>query len=432
MAKAKPSPLVRQLGQVRRRLFLRTLLNCLAGCWTGATLLAVGWFLAQPLALEQPPDWLRWAVAGGLLAAATVLATVLAVLRAPSRLVSALSLDAEFGLKERVTTSLTLAPGQEASPAGQALLEDVNRRVKDLDVGSRFPVRMSWTAALVPLSAAVLALVAVFYEPPRSQANLNQRPEREQAPPNAADIERKMNELKKKVPEKPAQAKLKSEEIERLEAELEKIANKPRDNKEQIRERVKEMTALEEAMKKREQEMADKVRGLQQQLKQLDRMTQQKEGEGPAKDLQKALAEGKLDKAREEIERLNKRIQNNELNAKEKEQLKKQLENLKNNLERLAQQKDKEQQLRQANLDPETLQRELDRLKKDGEKLKGLQELAKQLGQCQKSLKEGDMEGLSQGLGKAGDKMKDMNLDEQDLQDLRDQLTRLQDAKDSC
>jgi hypothetical protein len=431
MAKATPSPLVRQLGQVRRRLFLRTLLNTLAVCWTGATLLAVGWFLLQPLLLEKPGDGLRWMVAGGLLATATGLAVVLAVLRAPSRLTSALSLDAEFGLKERVTTSLTLAPGQEASPAGQALLEDVNRRVKDLDVGSRFPVRVSWTAALVPLSAAVLALVAAFYEPPRSQANLSQRPEREQAPPNAADIERKMNDLKKKVPEKPAQAKLKSEEIEKLEAELEKIANKPRDNKEQIRERVKEMTSLEEAMKKREQEMADKVKSLQQQLKQLDRMAQ-KEGEGPAKDLQKALADGKLDKAREEIERLAKRIENNELNSQQKEQLKKQLENMQNQLERLAQQKDKEQQLRQANLDPETLQRELDRLKKDGEKLKGLQELAKQLGQCQKSLKEGDMEGLSQGLGKAGDQMKQMGMDEQDLQDLRDQLTRLQDAKDSC
>src|SRR5262245_31172005 len=155
MAIAKLSPLHRQVARVQRRLLLQTFLNCLVWCYVGAILLSAGWFLVQPLLLDAPPDWLRWAVAGGLLAAGTFLAVVLGILLSPPKLVAALSIDSAFELKERVTTSLTLEPEQEASPAGQALLADVAQKIHDLDVGSRFPVRMSWSVALVPVCATI-------------------------------------------------------------------------------------------------------------------------------------------------------------------------------------------------------------------------------------------------------------------------------------
>ena len=74
----------------------------------------------------------------------------------------------------------------------------------------------------------------------------------------------------------------------------------------------------------------------------------------------------------------------------------------------------------------------MDALKKESQKLKDLQDFAQQLGQIQKNLKEGNMEGAMDSLSKAGDKLKSMDGDDEDLQDLRDQLARLQDAKDSC
>jgi hypothetical protein len=431
MARGNISPLYRQLARAHRRMMIQAFLNSLVWCWTGAVLVSIAWFLAQPLLIDKPSGELRWLVAGGIIGLATILALVLAALRAPSRLIAALSLDSQFGLKERVTTSLTLAPEHVQTPAGRALLEDVNQRIRDLDVASRFPVRVAWTGALLPVSIGLLAVVALFYEPTRSQATPGSLAVRGEVPTNPAAIEQKMSELKKKPREAAAASKPKSEELERIEAELEKIANKPHDTKEQIRERIKEMTDLEETLKSREKELAEKSRSLKQQLARLDQMGI-KDGEGPAKDLEKALSQGRLDKAKEEIARLNKRLQNNELTAKEKEQLKRQLEKMKDNLERLAQRKDKEQQLRQANLDPETLQRELNQLKKESQKLKDLQDLASQLGKCEKCLKEGNMEGASESLSKAGDKLKQMDIDDQDLQDMRDQLARLQDAKDSC
>src|SRR5262249_29018719 len=155
---------------------VQTVVNTLVWCWAGALLLGVAWFLVQPLLqprlFPEAPAWLRWAVAGGLVGTATVLGLVVGVLRAPSKLVAALSLDEKFGLKERVTTSLTLAPTKVATPAGQALLEDVNHRIGKLDVGERFPVRMSWSATLVPAGAALLAVVAIFYKPNFTQATI--------------------------------------------------------------------------------------------------------------------------------------------------------------------------------------------------------------------------------------------------------------------
>jgi len=239
MASAKVSLLHRQVARVHRRLVLQTFLNLLAWCWAGAVLLAAGWFLLQPYLIDAPPGWLRWVIAAGLVGAGTLLAVVLGLLQAPSRLMAALSLDSAFGLKERVTTSLTLAPGQEATPAGQALLADVNQRINDLDVGSRFPVRMGWTAVLVPACGALLALVAVFYQPIKSQARTTARNEGTEPAANAADIDRKMQQLKKTIAEKKPTEQPRSEELERLIGELDKLASRPRDTKEQIRERVK-------------------------------------------------------------------------------------------------------------------------------------------------------------------------------------------------
>jgi len=430
MAKRTLSPLQRQVARVNRRLFLQTLLNCLVWCWTGALILTAAWFLLQPYLLEAPPPWLRGTVAGSLLAAGAVLAVVLALVRSPSRLIAALSIDERFGLKERVTTSLTLAPEMVSTPAGQALLQDVNQRVDKLDVPSRFPVRVSWTAALLPVCAGLLACVAFFHEPQKGQATSTNQQETAQAALNKDQIDQKMKDLRKKT-EQRAPAKPKSDEIEKLEAELEKIANKPHDTKDELRERIKEMTALEETMKNREKEMADKSKSLKQQLQQLDKMSQ-KGQDGPARELQKALSEGKFDKAAEEIDRLMKKMQEHQMDAKDREKLQQQLQDIQKKLERLAQQKDREEKLKAANLDPETLKREMKRLAEDKKKLEDLQNLANKLGQAQQKLKDGNPDEAAEALKDASNALKNMGLDDQSLEDLREQLARLTDAKDSC
>src|SRR5579884_3468597 len=131
---ARSPALERQLSRVRRRLFLATLLTCLAWSWVLAVGLAAGWFLLQPVLLPAAAPWLRWAVLGALVGACSLGALVLGLLRRPSPVSAALALDERFGLRERATTTLTLRPDEESTPAGQALLADVETKVAPLRV----------------------------------------------------------------------------------------------------------------------------------------------------------------------------------------------------------------------------------------------------------------------------------------------------------
>jgi uncharacterized coiled-coil DUF342 family protein len=437
MARAKPSPLERQLTRATRRLFLRTLLSCLFWGWFLALIISAGWFLAQSQITYPMTPSMRLIVAGSLIGLATLVGLVLALLRAPAKVAAALLLDERFGLKERVTTSLMLTPELKSTAAAQALLADVNDRVSKIDVGSRFPLRVSWITGLAPAVAAIVALAAFYYQPPSSQATIRATEAKAQEPPNAAEIEQKLNQLKKRPAEKRPVERAMSEELKRIDAELDQIANRPRGTKEQLKERIKEMTSLEERLKAREREMAERARSMRQQLKQMERMAGKSGNEdGPAKDLQKALSQGNLEQAKEEMEKLSKKLKENRLTAQEKEQLAKQLKKLQEELERAAKQQDKIDQLKklhqEGKLDAEALKREMQRLQQDSAKLQDLQKMADQLGQARKNLQQGNGDAASAGLSAAADTAKSMELGDDDLRDLRDQLQRLQDAKDSC
>lgn len=434
MAGSTLSPLQRQISRVSRRLFWQTVLDSLVWCWTLALVVAIAWFILQPLVFEEPKPWLRWAVTGELLGVASVLALVLAFLRAPTRLAAALSLDERFGLKERVTTSLTLAPEQAESSAAQALLADVNQRIAKLEISERFPIGMSRSAVLVPALAMLLACVAFLYDPARGQATAAANEDKKPVA-NAAEIEKKMKDLVRKKDEKKPATKVKSEELEQLEAKLEEIANRPRSTKEQLRDRIREMTALEDQMKKQEKELADKTQSLKQAMRQLDKIADREaDREGPGKDLEKAIKEGDFEKANNEIERLAKKMAENELTEKEKQQLARQIQKLEEQLKNLAEHKEKEEELkklaREGKLDAETLKRELAELKKDSQKLKELADLAKKLGECKECLNKGDTQAAAKGLQQAGEKLKKLGLDEQDMKDLQEQLKKLQECKE--
>src|SRR5206468_10151997 len=125
---------------------------------------------------------------------------------------------------------LTLTPDLVSTAAGQALVADANEQVAKVDVSSRFPVRLSWTAALVPAAAAVLALVAIFYNPVVETATASAaRPKDEIKMVNAKEIEQRFNNLKKPTSlkfKKDGDLAEKREEIEKL---WEKLLHDPLD-----------------------------------------------------------------------------------------------------------------------------------------------------------------------------------------------------------
>src|SRR5262249_29412278 len=99
-----------QVRRVRRRLRMQTLLHSLLVCASAALLLSAVWFIMRPFAFAGLSEAWRWAIPGALLGISAVLAIVLGWMRTPNLVASALALDEQFGLRERVTTLLTLTP----------------------------------------------------------------------------------------------------------------------------------------------------------------------------------------------------------------------------------------------------------------------------------------------------------------------------------
>jgi hypothetical protein len=436
-----PSHLRRQLCRVSRRLWVQDLLDALIWCCAGALVLSALWFLAQPILLEDPPNWLRWAVAGGITIAAVGTAIAVSVLRRPTDLAAALTLDEKFGLKERVTTSLGLSAGQLASPAGQALLADVDERIAALDVPSRFPVSVRWSVALLPIGGVILALVAFFYEPAKSIATTRGEDDPNQPLPNAVELERKMKLLEKKpLAKRKKGEEPQSEKLKQIEEELDKLTIKPRDTRKDVQDLVKEAAALEDKIEKQQKENEDKAQALKDQLKQMDRLSKKPKQDGPGKDLDKAVKDGDLDKAKDEADRLAKKLKDKELSEKEKEDLEKQLQDLEDDLQRLPRQEEEEKRLEEeikkdkenGGSKAEELQRELDEIKKSNEKLKDsqddLKDAAKELGQCQQCMKEGKDEEAAEHLKKAGKKLEKAE-GKAETKEMAQKLERLREAK---
>jgi hypothetical protein len=461
----------RQLARVRRRLFLQTLFEMLAWGWAGALALTAGWFLAQPYLMPDAPAWYRWAVLGGTAGAAALGAVLLAVLRRPSPVVAALSLDERFNLKERVTTSLTLGPAEAASPAGLALLDDVNRRLEPLHVGDRFPLRFPRSAALVPAGAVALVLLALFYKP---LANRGQAggPEALTPPPALkAEIDQKLKQMQKKDRARKPDDRPRSKELERLEGELDKLAHKPVETRDQARALVKDMTEVEDQIKKREKELARRADALKEQMKQAERLSKKKDKDGPARDLGKALGQADFKKAKDEADRLRKKLEgqeeadrlrkkleddklgekekqeikdrldehkDQELTREQKEKLEEQLRDLQDQLERLTRNKEEMEKLlremeQRGEIDKEQLQRELDQLAKNGDmmdpqELQDLKELAEKLGECQKCMKEGKDGEAAQKLGECAAKLGKMG-EMGEGRELAQKLAQLQAAR---
>lgn len=441
-----PSPLDAQVNRASRRLFLQTLVHRLAWCWTGALAVGVLWFLVQPFLVQGADPALRWIVTGVAFALSTGLATWLAWRSAPSRLAAALAIDERFGLKERVTTSLTLTPQQRSTAAGTALMEDALQRVAPLDVPSQFPVRLSWVGSLVPLTAALLILAALFYDPTITpEANGASRSK--QPPANAAEIEQAREKLKETPRDKALPPDAKSDQLKDIEADIAKLANRPFDTREDARERLKEMEAAENKVKERLKELEEEKKATRELLQELNKNAE-KHKEGPANDVQKALAEGDLARAQKEMEKLAEEVREDKLSDKQKEELQKQLDELKDESDKIAkkkqEEKSKEQREQEEKLeklieeakkdgrDTEALERELSQMRQEEVSVQQLKELTEKLAECKECMNKGDKESAADKLQEAAIMAKKMGKSDKEVQALQDQLSRLKDARSAC
>jgi uncharacterized coiled-coil DUF342 family protein len=437
------TPMEKRIRQARRRLFLQTLLNRLVGCWVVALALSLGWFLLQPLVLPDAKP-LRWYVLGGLVGAGALAALVWAIRSAPSRTSAALTLDQRFELRERVTTALSLAPHDLSSPAGQALLADANRHMEKLDLGSRFPLRLGRRSLLIPAQALIIVLLALFYQPVLSSSTAEAGANGAKKDPNKTDRKDLINAQANNRPpiRKPPERANKSEALKELEAELEKLygdssKTDKQEKPEQVREKVEQLTSAEERLKKLEREQAEKFQRLQEQLQKLSGMDKDAlKEDGPLREFHDALSKGDVEKAKEELDKLQKKVKEKKLSDKDAEQLKQQMKEMTEKLERVAKNEEQQKKLqdlikkaKEEGRDAESLERELKRLHEEAEKSKEMQNLAKKLGDCKKCLEQNDFDGLADKLGELSKDMQGMMDKLDDLDDLDEHLQNLKEMR---
>jgi len=443
--------LERQVNRVRHRLFLQLLLNRLIIAVTVACVLMAIWVLIRPYALgDRARPWMDWAAGCGVFGLAIIAAIWLANRSLPDKVSAALSLDERFQLRERVTTSLMLSPAEAYSSAGQALLADVGEKIDGLQVGSRFPIRLGWKSVLVPASVLGLAILMIYYDPviPAARGNTEQVT---QLPPEIVkELEQKKQEFlnRPKTPPKP-DAKPKSEDIQRIEAQIEEILKRPGNTEKELRDRLSELSEAEQALRKKTDEEVAKAQNFQDQMKQLDQLQKKRKDEGknqdgPAKEAKDALAQGDTEKAKEEFDRLQKKVKSGDLTEKDKEQLKQELKDLKNDLERLAKEKEKEEeekrqereqklreQMQEGKLDKEEFDKEMKKMDDERKQKQETQQLADKLERAQQALDKDDTDGAASALKDAAEQLEQAQQREQNIDDQENELQRLSDIRDA-
>jgi hypothetical protein len=412
MGRAADSPLESRLRQVGRRLSWQHTADRYAAA---VPVLGVSFLVA---AVVLPLAWpLTTAAQFASLVGCTLLAFVVAerfvaARRRPTLSDSAHELDKRFGLSERATTAVSLDDGLRQSPAGRALWLDASSKAEQVRVKDRFAITYSRRLWSLPILLSAAALCWAYLRAPLQQAVLG-------AAPGSADAA-KPPEVPPKAPAPkpalkiPADRAGKSEELKKLEAEIDELYNAKNKDKspsddskspgESVRDQIEKVAEKQEKLRKLEQAKIEQLRKMTEQLGKMDSKLSQ-----PGDDtygLQEALSKGQFDKAKDEIDKLKKKVK--EMKPEDARKLQKEMEKLTEEIEKLSRDQKKKDELQRAidkakqeGRDADSLEREMQKLEQDARKMEQLQQLAKKMKAAAESLKEQKMEQAADQLGDA-------------------------------
>jgi hypothetical protein len=374
-----------------------------------------------------------WSWLGGGLAAGFTIALAWTYCFRRSPVDAALELDRRFGLKERVSSSLTLSEQERASEAGRALLEDASRRVETLDVKDQFAVKPGSRLALPLLPIAALVMIVLLMNNAIKEAD---------AKPSAASVEIQKvikdsdKELQKLLAKKREEAEKKGlEDAEAIFKQIQEMHNEQAKSKDPI-DQKKALIKLSDLAKEL-QDRRDKLGGADKVKDQLGKLKDIEQG--PADKAVKSLQQGDFEKAQEEMKKLQEKLKNGELTKEEQEQLAKQLGQMQQKVEELAEKheqlkKDLEEQIKEAEQrgDREKagqLQQKLDAMKNADKQMEKLQQMADKLGKAAEAAKNGDNAEAAKNLEQIAKDLKEMQKDLDNMQMVDEMMNEVAQAK---
>lgn len=474
------SNLERKVQGAQRRLQLNTWGDAFA---LSIFIAAIAWIVVVGLdrcfALGLPLVSLGIGAALGALIAAALMTAYAGI----DALAAAVTLDRAAGLKERVSTALSVARNPDGF--SQAALHDAERVAGTIDVRSFVPLQVSprwgW-------SAATLATAAIFFFAMPQMDLLAGDDAADDADQQVAAVEERqavkdavqvqLKELQQKISDKPGMEELQGkianvklpeepnlspEDIRReavkqlddlgnemekkLEAkaaidELKKQLAKLKTSEAQ-RQQSKEAAKLAEALQKGDLAAAnDALKDIKNQLEQAAEQAQDPEKQRQLDDMQKQLdALAKQLKELANNDNILKDLQNKA--GLSKEQAEKLMEQMQNMSPQELQQK-LQQALQNSGMTQQQMQQLAQKMQQNQQVQQKLQQMAQQMQQaaqacqqCQNAGQQGNQNGAQQAsqmgqqaMNQLGNQLSQLEMAQQAMQDLQSQLNQLQDLKD--
>lgn len=410
--------ILRKIRQAQRRLNANRFLAGAAWSLTAfLTVAAIVAFIDKVTPLPVEIGTLAGsAIVGGLLVAA-----LWAYFTRRTPLDAAVELDQQFGLKERISTLLTIS--DEDSPAIHALRSDVEARAKSIRVADQFPLRLPRHGWVPALPFAALLAVAFLVGP---LDWLNQARAKETPPEEREKIVQETKLLEKKLEEKQKLAAEQGlgQEIQDLTAKVEKATKDlAKDNQLDAKEAALKLSDLAKSLEERQKELSS-VDNMKRNLSKLAETP-----EGPAEELSKSLKQGDLQHAANELKKLQEKLEKGELSKEQREQLARQMSQMKDQLSKMANLSDRAEQLKKS-LPKEMLEQELAKLAKDAKQMEKLKEMAEQLGKCSECLSKGDLDPEAlEAMIAAGKELQGMLKDQKEMQMLEEMLNDMAECR---
>ena len=324
------SRLDRHVASVQTRMTLSVFLRALTWALIGYGLVVWAAILIDKLVQVRLPREMIWFWVGiGLTVAGAVAYTIW---RRPTRQQAAVAIDERLALKEKFSTALYVRPSKD--PFAMATVRDAEITADKVSLHQRFPIEIpaavGGTAAVIVLvfvTAWLLPTFDLFGVQARRQAQaeqlqLQQTQARESVRKAIAQIEA----APRAVAEKP--------EIKMALQTLKEFRNKPTVNPEQAsRTAQKAVQDVQEAIKEKIKQNRDYAI-TQEEMKDFKTIAPPADEQGPIADAQRALSQGKLDAA---VDNLDKAVKSwDKMDAKEKEKAAQQAKNFSTALQKMA------------------------------------------------------------------------------------------------
>lgn len=320
----------RHIASVRTRMAIAVFLRALA--WAGTIYALVIWagVLLNKLVQIAPPRPLLWVWIGlGVTIAAAVAYTIL---RRPTRQQAAVAIDQRLGLKEKFSTALYIRPSQD--PFAMAAVRDAETTADKVSLEKRFPIQlpgvMGTTAAaiaLVFLTAWLLPTFDLFGVQARRQAAASQLQDQQtQARESIRKAIAQIEAAPRAVADKP--------EIKMALHDLKELRNKPTvDPEHASRTAQKAVQDVQEAIKEKIKQNRDYAI-TQEEMKDFKNIAPPSDEQGPIAEAQRALSQGKLDAA---VDNLDQAVKNwDKMDPKDQQKAAQQAKNFANALQKMA------------------------------------------------------------------------------------------------